>query len=214
MQPKEAVVTTGGAAAERVPPAEVADPGHDPSELSALYAELDATDDTSYILSNRFRIVRANAAWDRFAVANDGANVLARWGRGAAVLDAICVALRPFYRELFERALATGQRFEHDYECSSPHVFRSFRMLVVPVGPFLMITHSLQVERPHDRIALAADAAYLHRGVIRMCACCRRVRAATAVERWDWVPAYVAAMPRNASHGLCAMCEHGYELRS
>lgn len=203
--PAQAPVAPGGGAG---------DVDQDARELRDLYAELEATDDTSYILSDELRIVRVNPAFHRFAAANAGDDVAARWGRGAAVVDATCAELRPFYQALFARALATGQRFEHDYECSSPQVFRAFRMLVVPVGAYLMVTHSLQVERPHDRAALAADPSYRHNGAIRMCACCRRVRASTAIERWDWVPAYVEAMPRNVSHGLCAMCEHGYHLRT
>ncbi len=174
----------------------------------AMFRSLEHVDDTSYLLSQDLRIVRVNAAWARFAEANGGHDMLAHWGRGAFVLDAIAGELRAFYRDLFEGVLATGERREHDYECSSDRVERLFRMVVFPVAaPFLVITHSLRVERAHDRPEAAADeAAYRRDGIISMCSSCRRVQSLGAAERWNWVPSWVVSMPHDVSHGLCPPC--------
>ncbi len=174
----------------------------------AMFRSLVHLDNPSYLLSRDLQIVRVNDAWVRFAEANGGHDMLARWGRGAFVLDAISGELRTYYRELFEGVLATGERCEHDYECSSDRVERLFRMVVYPVAaPFLVVTHSLRVERTHDREVVHADEArYRRDGIIPMCSNCRRVQAVGAVDRWDWVPSWVASLPPDVSHGLCPQC--------
>ncbi|MBL0215188.1 MAG: hypothetical protein IPQ07_15030 [Myxococcales bacterium] len=180
-------------------------------EASALYHALDHVDNPTYVLSDQLRIVRVNDGWRRFALANNGASMLDRWGRGSFVLDAISGDLREFYRAMYEDARTTGERREHDYECSSVEVERRFRMLMYPtVEGFLVVTHSLRIERPHERVAMLVDeTTYSRDGTIVMCASCRRVKVAQAPherERWDWVPSFVDAMPANVSHGLCAAC--------
>ncbi len=124
------------------------------------------------------------------------------------LLDSISGDLRDLHRDLLESVCTTGERREYDYECSSAEIERTFRMVVFPAAArFLVVTHSLRIERPHDRPAMAPDdGGYTHDGVIRMCSNCRRVLAIGASERWDWVPAYVTAMPDNVSHGLCPPC--------
>jgi hypothetical protein len=176
-----------------------------------LFRSLASSENTSYLLSDELRIVRVNEAWTRFAEHNGGDAMLARWKRGAYVLDAISIVLRDFYRALFTRALAGTVPIHHDYECSSDTVERFFRMTVYPLhSAFLAVTHSLTVERPHDRTECDPSDTYLHDGVLRVCSHCRRVRAKGSLERWDWVPAYVREPPPNLSHGLCAPCSWYY----
>lgn len=179
-----------------------------PGPVAAFDAVADA-DNVSYLLSRELRIVRVNRAWTRFADANGGLDP--RWGRGAYLLDAIAPPLRGFYRDLHLETFDAAERREHDYECSSDEVFRRFHMIVLPVdATFLLVTHALTVERPHDREAHPADdTSYFVDGVLTMCAHCRRVRAAD-VERWDWVPSYVGHTPANVSHGLCRVCVVAY----
>jgi hypothetical protein len=76
----------------------------------------------------------------------------------------------------------------------------------------LVITHSLVREIPHIEgaheplEALYRDAD----GMIVQCANCRRARRfAATTDRpatWDWVPEWVAHVPRATSHGLCLSC--------
>ncbi len=180
-------------------------------EATALYHALDHVDNPTYVLSDQLRILRVNDGWRRFALANCGASMLDRWGRGSFVLDAISADLREFYRALYEEARTSSERREHDYECSSGQVERRFRMFMYPTAEkFLVVTHSLRIERPHERVAMpAAGGTYRRDGTMVMCSSCRRTKVAQAPhdpERWDWVPSYVDAMPDNVSHGLCAAC--------
>lgn len=166
-----------------------------------FYQAISSIEDTSYLLSRQLKIVRVNAAWTRFAEQNGGAEVLLRWGRGSAVLDAISADLRDMFRHMYMHALASNERCEHDYDCDSNDVKRPLRMLAIPLdGQFIVVTHSRRI--------LAADAiedAYVHDGVVTMCASCRRVRALDG-ERWDAVPEALVGKSQRISHGLCRLC--------
>ncbi len=169
-----------------------------------FYRAMAHVDDTSYILSDEFRIVRVNAAWNRFAEANNGHEMLARWGRGANVLDAISGDLRESFRAMFERALNTNEKVEHDYECNSPTINRTCRMFAIPIdGQFLVVTHAVRLEG--DARALIEEN-YQHDGVVVACAGCRRVRSLNKGERWDWVAGYLDLFLDNISHGSCSLC--------
>ena len=182
---------------------------HGPVELVALFKTLAPSENVSYILSDDRRILRTNAAWDRFAAANGGEQFLATWRRGTSLIDVIPEPLKAFYVDGFSRACTSGERWEHDYECSSPDTYRLFRMIVYPFGESCVVTHSLRVERTHDRDEHAPSSEYVNDGVVVMCAHCRRVRG-QGPERWDWVPAYVARPVAFLSHGLCAACVEYY----
>lgn len=154
-----------------------------------------------------------NPAWNAFARANDGGELAERWGLGANVVDVVPLALRPFYRRLFARALETGAPVDHDYECSSPTQRRTFRMRVHPtVSGAVVVVHSLLREEAHGEEAHAAlESEYRSEsGIIEQCSHCRRIRRTatpdSAAAEWDWVPAYVARMPARTSHGVCAAC--------
>ncbi|MDB4932944.1 MAG: hypothetical protein JWM10_5428 [Myxococcaceae bacterium] len=174
----------------------------------SLMQTLEDSDNVAYVVTPEGVIGRTNPAWRRFASANGGGAMA-----GGAVLAAVLPAvLRAYYVDGFARALATGEPWEHDYECSSAETFRRFRMVAYPFdGRGLVVVNSLRLERPHEREAHPGDDdAYTVDGVITMCSHCRRLRRATAPVRWDWVPAYVRSPPDNLSHGLCASCYEYY----
>jgi hypothetical protein len=118
---------------------------------------------------------------------------------------------------MFERARASGEVVEHDYECSSPTQRRVFRMRIhpCPSGGFVVV-HSLLREAPPGDVACPPlDALYRDaRGLVVQCANCRRVRQvaaqATPGAAWDWVPEYVARMPPQTSHAICRPCADFY----
>jgi len=105
-----------------------------PLELLTAYRALEHTDDVTYILSDELRILRMNGAWGRFARANGGEQLVSDWRRGANVLAAIPESLKPFYLAVFAHARDSQERWEHDYQCSSPEIHRRYRMLVYPFG--------------------------------------------------------------------------------
>lgn len=180
--------------------------------MNELFRTVEESDDVALVLSRDLRQVRTNGGWHRFAAANGGDAVLERWTPGTSILSAIPPVLPPFYVAGYERAFATGERWEHDYECSSAERFRQFRMVVYPARPsFLVVVHSLRVERPHDRAPSAPDLErYTVEGVVTMCSHCRRVRFPAGTARWDWIPELVSAPPAGISHGLCGPCIRFY----
>lgn len=175
-----------------------------------MYAFVESDDNVSYVLSSDLRILQVNAAWDQFARANGGADLLARWVPGSSLLDAIADELKRFYRDGFARARESGERWEHDYECSSAVEFRKYRMIAYPLNASFVVTHALLVRGSHQGEALLPSQDYEREGIVAMCSHCRRVRRVARPERWDWVPAYVAEPTHNISHGLCGPCYRFY----
>ncbi len=180
-------------------------------DLDALFRALATSDDTAYVLSRDRRIVRTNDGWARFAAANGGDPIITA-GHDLRLDDVLPEALRELFVTALERALATGQRWEHEYECSSADLYRRFRLVVYPVdGEHLLCVHSRLVEHPHVMEAADARAStYAVGGVITTCSHCRRIKNPQGISRWDWVPAFVAAPPPNLSHGLCEPCFEFY----
>lgn len=175
--------------------------------LTSILAALATSDDTVYVLSRDRRIVQTNEGWARFARANGGGDALAR-ASGTVLDDVLPPPLRERYVAALERAFVTGERWEHDYECSSPELLRRYRMVAYPISSeHLVCIHSLLVEHPHEREASAASAStYAVNGLITTCSYCRRIANPSGTARWDWVPAFVAEPPPNLSHGLCEAC--------
>lgn len=176
-------------------------------------AELDRTPANVCVLGSDLRIAYVNPAWRAFGAANGLCSGEETSGVGQSVMRVTPDALRPFYERLFMRARETAEPVAHDYECSSPTVRRLFRMRIYPCksGAFIVV-HSLLREVPHDGVARAAlEQTYRdERGLIVQCSNCRRVRrpgvGADETAEWDWVPDYVAHMPPDTSHSICAVC--------
>ena len=153
-------------------------------------------------------ILWVNAAWREFARANDGDDVLRRFGPGQSYFAGAGGPLRSFYEGVVQNALLTGEPFEQDYECSSAEVFRIYHLRVLPFGvDGLLLEHSLVVERPHEQEDHdAVEPCYRNAsGMIVQCANCRRVRRAEG-DAWDWVRPWVSDLPTNTSHGICSAC--------
>jgi hypothetical protein len=161
-----------------------------------------------------FSIAYVNPAWYRFARENGGdPEVSKRWCEGAALLEAIDRPLRAFYEEHLRRVLDEGEAWEHDYECSSPQLHRRFRLSAehLEAGEGLLLVHSCLAARPHDeathRVLAPHGALYTdENGLMTQCIHCRRMKRCDFEEHWDWVPAWVAHVPEDASGGLCPAC--------
>jgi hypothetical protein len=194
---------------------EVVDPVADPA-IDAVIAEFELRqrgEDTAYLVSADLRLVHTNLGWIRFALANDGEEMVPRWGLGTSVIDAIPSGLRELYRTRFEGVLASGADWVLDYECSSAEHYRQFRMTASRIDhAHLMVSHAVLELRDHSRVSHPPDdALYRRDGLIDMCAYCRRVSAKTLeTPRWDWVADYVANPPPNLTHGICPLCVDHY----
>ena len=159
-------------------------------------------------------IAWVNEGWHCFARENRGdPEVSELWCEGARLLEAIDPPLRGFYEEHLRGVLESGQVWEHEYECPSPALHRRFRLTVEPVGrgEGLLAVHSCLAAHPHDEDAQPGlpphGALYVDgHGLMTQCIHCRRMQRRGPEELWDWVPAWVAHVPDNASGGLCPGC--------
>jgi hypothetical protein len=171
---------------------------------------LEADPSTIYALTRDARIAWTNPAWDRFALDNGATWEAGAWGPGSALGDAIPEVLRIFYEQLHERAKHAADPVEHDYECSSPTVRRTFRMrLLRCTSGALVVVNALRREQPHEGGAGPDDAALYvgAEGLVVQCSHCRRVRRVLDPDVWEWAPSFVSAPEeRLVSHGLCRIC--------
>lgn len=172
---------------------------------------------TIHALTPDLRIGYVNEAWTQFALANGAQWKAGDWGTGRPIMDAIPAVLRPFYRQLFARALTERRELQHDYECSSATTTRRFCMRLVPCtsGGLIVVHSSLRIPRQAKPAMPPLDELYLRAGVISQCSHCRRVQRASEPGTWDWVPSYVARPRRETSHGLCSPCaDHYYPVEA
>ncbi len=187
----------------------------DSTNLSRESLEKDPA--VSFILDGDLRIVYCNEAWDKFAVENGGRGLERQQQRGRSVMDAVPALLKQLFEGRYRKVLSSRQAWEHCYECSSPTVYRSFRMVSYPdpEGEGVVVVNSIAAEWPHegeDRKVCAPDGMVYgdDHGTITMCCHCRRTRRVGPGAVWDWVPNYLEEPPKLISHGVCAVCTTAY----
>jgi hypothetical protein len=173
---------------------------------------LEASKDVCCQVNRELRITYCNPAWDRFAHANSGGLALSHRVVGSMIMDFVPSELIEFYSAAFASAREAVVEFE--YECSSPELYRSFQMQILPVvqpAGYTVINALRVAERMEGkRLAFALGPEYVtDAGIITACSHCRRARRVDALEHWDWVPAILMPTQHSISHGLCPMC-HAY----
>ncbi len=180
---------------------------------SALREELEKSGNVSCVIDEGLHLVYCNPAWDQFALSNDGDGAVSSRVIGTNLLNVVPETLKLLYDQLFAVARDTRLMWPLDYECSSANLYRLYRMEIRPVQPAgFVLVHALRVERPHgsDRTNFSPDENRYSdsRGLITMCAHCRKTRRVPEPETWDWVPEYVGpGAPRTRiTHGLCGPC--------
>lgn len=165
-----------------------------------------------YVLKDDLRIIYCNPAWDRFALENGGDTLIRANVLGTNVMDVLPQSIFQFYQGAFHQVISTGTSWAHDYECSSPRLYRIFRMQILRLsGSHLLVMNSPKIEELHlaDDLASNADAAYIdEHGILTLCCNCRRARRVDAADQevWNWVPRFIARPPEKVSHGLCKIC--------
>jgi hypothetical protein len=166
----------------------------------------------SYVLDSDLRLIYCNPAWDKFARENGAPGLTAASAVGKSLLQAIPEVLRPAYSEAFADVQRTGNVWERSYECSSPDVFRVFRMRIHLLKPenWFLVTNSLVMERPHENAAdWGAHTYFDGHGRVTICAHCRCSRRTDKPDLWDFVPEHLElgwGEPIKVSHGLCPVC--------
>ncbi len=180
--------------------------------LSRIMHALERSAGVSYILDSRYRVMYCNPAWNRFAGSNGAPQLTSKAVIGSDLFDVIPGVLRTFYSDAFRRVLSTGQVWEELYECSSPDLFRKFRMRIHLLKPqdWFVITNTLLVEQPHTSTAAVDPNTYVDaNGLVTLCAHCRCSKRVDNPDQWDFVPDHVQARLDSAvkiSHGLCPLC--------
>lgn len=180
----------------------------------ASIAELQKATSSAYIVDKREELVFCNHAWDIFARENGSPELANGRSLGKNLFDVIPAVLASFYRTAFHRVRTHREVWTHRYDCSSPSIYRAFRMSVRPMADSgsLIVTNDVLMLRSHEpaenRYAEYVDAF----GMIRMCANCRRTKRADGTE-WDFVAAHLERVSFPVSHGLCPVC-HSYYYRN
>ena len=172
--------------------------------------------DPSVIIGVRsdFTIGYFNPAYLRFAEQNGAPDIARRFGPGSSLLAALPEPVKEFYVSHLEGALQSGQPWEHDYDCDSPTVARSFRLMALPLGQSgLLLIHSLRRASSRPETPLGSSMAdYEDGGMVLQCCHCRRLNRPSNRREWDFVPeALDSRFSLRISHGLCHPCSvHHY----
>ena len=164
-----------------------------------------------FIVDPEMRITYCNPAWDEFALANDGEDVVAARVIRTDLMGVIPAPLRGPYKEMFKRCRDQHLTFDFDYECSSADAYRLLHMNVLPLNRRgdLAFVNSMRVERNHGPERPPVDPADIYisaDGIITMCSHCRRSRRHDASGVWDWVPSFLKTKEWQISHGVCPVC--------
>lgn len=171
---------------------------------------VDETNNVICLVDTDLSISYCNPAWDRFALQNEGQNALSTLVVNRNLREFIPEPLRRFYDDVFARA--RSGRVSFDYECSSPELYRSFRMQVMLLKQYggYAIINSLRLEHacPGGEVAFKPESfAYeTAAGFIVMYCHCRRTRRHEGENVWDWVPEHLKRPPFTVSHGICPIC--------
>lgn len=175
-----------------------------------------------YGLSANLTLNYLNPGWFDFARKNEGEPAISeRFVLGTHIGEAMTGPVRDFYLEAFQGVLQSGKVWHHDYECSTPQIFRTFHQSVYPLynRSGLVIVNSLVTAQSHDLVSRKPCQPIMklylkETGFITQCCNCRRVQRANAEDVWDWVPEWVEHMPANTSHTFCQICfEYYYQFK-
>jgi hypothetical protein len=167
------------------------------------------SEDNIYVLDPALTIRAYNHAYVNFGVANGCSVIVRDFGIGCSLEQVLNGAARDFYIPAYRRAMERNQRLDHDYECSSPLVFRRFHQSAYPLadGKALVVSHHLMHEYPHVWHPRQLRPKHFdEHGWLTQCACCRKVRDGSARDKWDWIPRIVQSPHPRAIQTYCGNC--------
>jgi DNA-binding NarL/FixJ family response regulator len=172
---------------------------------------LERSKDIIFMVDSQLTITYCNPAWDKFAIANGGEEVVGALVLGTDLMRVIPESLHDFYSDVFERCQLRQSTFDFDYECSSAEQYRLDHMTILPLrrSGELAIVNSVRVERIHGAQcpALSSEDVYFNvHGMLTVCSHCRRTRRQDIPDVWDWVPAFLQTRKWKISHGMCPVC--------
>lgn len=177
---------------------------------SFRFGSLEVISDSAFALTADLRLSYVNPAYVHFGSENGGQQIDSFAGIGTYIGDVLVGPLRDFHLAAYLRILAKGERWDHEYECSSPTLFRRYLQSIYPLkgGAGLVVVNRLIVEDAHKLKAEDPDRnRYVNsKGLIVQCSHCRCVQRQGMEHQWDWVPDWVVHCPRETTHSLCSTC--------
>lgn len=165
-------------------------------------------------LSKDLKLNYFNEAWLNFSQQNNGEpDISSKFTIGTSIELAINGPIKDYYINNYKKVLKDLKVWKHEYECSSPNLYRLFSQDVYPLknAEGIIIINSLKIEKPFsinkDKDLTYSKIEYLNEnGTITQCTNCRRTKRIVELEIWDWVPSFVLEMPANVSHSICQTC--------
>jgi hypothetical protein len=180
------------------------------------FEALESSPNTIFAVSDKLKFIYFNMAWFKFSRVNGGdPGISARFTVGTSFESAISDIAKDYYVAGFMKVLKEKKVWKHEYECSSPEIFRVFSQDVYPLknSKGLIVVNSLKIERPFNKgernISTLSETEYYNsNGLITQCTNCRRTQRSNDI--WDWVPSLVLNMPEQVSHSICPICYDYY----
>ena len=170
---------------------------------------LGTSDDVIYFVDHNLYLMGYNEAWKKFALENNGEDILERFSINCNIIDAISGDAKEFYLKKYQQAHDAKEPYTHEYECSSDAIYRKFQQTAYPLPQQrgFYITNHLSVSKPIPYEVNPFSDCYINsQGFIVQCSHCRRVQNHHKKESWDWIPELVRHPRENTSHTYCPPC--------
>jgi len=173
-----------------------------------LRSVLEQSADVSFVVDPNLHLIYRNPAWNSFASKNDAPELASEAVIGTDLRLVIGRDLLPFYWAAFQKVERERVIWDCLYECSSPQVFRKFRMQIQPLSSSgYLVRNNLVVEHPHPPSACVEGVTYVQAdSFIKVCIHCRCSMRAEPPFHWDFVPAHLERGLAHVSHSLCPVC--------
>lgn len=179
--------------------------------------DLEADKDVVYGLTEALRFNYFNPSWFKFAAVKGGEPNISNSVRlGTDLRSFLDQEIRDFYVSSCQEVIKTGKIWKHEYQCSSPTLYRSMMQTVYPVpnNGGLIVVNSLVVEVPiAERFSIVyspvKDSYVDAKGLICQCVHCRKAKNRVR-DSWDYVPTWVEKMPLRVRFSFCPPCKEHY----
>jgi hypothetical protein len=170
---------------------------------------------TIYIIDQNYNIVDYNNGYKRFAIENEGSDILIKWPIGSNILSSIPDIIRNDIKNMYDDVILNNKIIEHEYDCHSPTAFRRFKMRILPfMNGFALHEHCLiessKLNGSYELSDSEIESRYVDiNGIIHQCCHCRRIQSNTDINNWVWVVSLIKRnnifLP-NISHTICPVC--------
>lgn len=184
--------------------------------METFFWERNMQEQTSiqYELDEHNIITDVSAAWDQFALENDGYHVMEKHVKGQSLFSFVKgESTKMMIDLLLNKARLLKKTVTHKYRCDSPDCKRYMEMDIVPVyeGKLVLRHRTLRTEKLNNKIAFEFNPqkAHEHKKPMIRCSVCNRIY---IKDQWlepdqamakKWLPV-AASLP--VIYGICNEC--------